>query len=302
MKPAPPAGAPLLLCDPAVAPPLPLRRAAALHAMALAPVPVVALVLYWAHSILLAVAAFDTLCLCLLPLLYLLTRPRGDPRDLPAYRRLVSRLTAGWARHLPCAVGLGSAAAFAALASYVAVSWAFPGAINRRGVSAELEHDGMPAPDAPAVTLAVYFTLINPVLEELFWRVLVQEELRAAWRGCGSSEPVAGDCDPEAQEPLLDPAAPAPHQSPRRDMRSLSPEAARVLGSFYYASYHSIVVVNFVNLPWAILALGGLTAAGRLLTAIREHCPAGLFYGTAVHMGLDLGVVLVVSDILYAWA
>lgn len=79
-----------------------------------------------------------------------------------------------------------------------------------------------------------------------------------------------------------------------------SNETERILTSMMYASYHFIVVANFVAYRWmAVCAFVGLTFIGRLWILFRDHNKLGLVSCLLMHSGLDFVVIIVLWDLRY---
>ena len=154
-----------------------------------------------------------------------------------------------------------------------------------------------------AVGLALEFTFVNSLLEELFWRVYLYRELG----GVPDPKPDPGDPDGEpgsseqtglsdgsllggagrlssgcSSGKLLSDAemgflVGGTHPRPTSlgggaSLCGLPPaETPKVLISAYYASYHFVVMVCFV--PWylAIFGFGALVVLGRILVFCREQ-------------------------------
>lgn len=140
-----------------------------------------------------------------------------------------------------------------------------------------------------------YFSLVNPLVEELFWRVFLRRELAECLsEGGGESR---GE---DARLPLLAATA-ASQQTPPEAARLAKPLSwmrATALALFY-ASYHTVVVARLFGGGLAALSLPLLTMLGHVLNLVRER-PAmgGLCGALALHVGVDFAACLVAAESL----
>lgn len=111
----------------------------------------------------------------------------------------------------------------------------------------------------------LWLTLVNPVMEECFWRIYVFEMLR---------QPAPGKRRSTWWAPALASAA-------------------------LYASYHVPVVANFLRPSLCALAYVGLVGLGLLLQLIVEH--VGVLVAIGVHTAADAAASLIASDIIWRW-
>ena len=130
-------------------------------------------------------------------------------------------------------------------------------ALETYGLTAE-----NPAGDLGALT---WLTFLNPIMEEMFWRIFLFESLR----------------QPDASTAWWRWWAPA------------------VTTSVLYASYHVPVVILILPLPLVILAYVFLIGLGMQLQLIVERF--GLVLSVGVHLAADLTASLIVCDVLWEW-
>lgn len=124
----------------------------------------------------------------------------------------------------------------------------------------------------PQIAIGAYFCLVNPVFEELFWRVFLHRELGSV------ALPPPGGYDERQPDRLVSPAG-------------------KWLISALYASYHIFPIAaltGFASRSY-VYAAGGfasLVALGRMLTVLRETPGFGVAAAVVAHVGVDIVVVL----------
>jgi len=141
------------------------------------------------------------------------------------------------------------------------------------------------------ISTSVYFSLINPTFEELFWRVFLHREIGKVV--CPANLPDLKDLDSEEE--------PQPHQ--------LCNECGRWLVSVLYASYH-VVPVRFLvatSRAWWIGVLFGvgtvlcMSVLGRILVWARESPSLGIIGAWAIHVWVDIAVCLVFAASVFGY-
>ncbi|CEM22013.1 unnamed protein product [Vitrella brassicaformis CCMP3155] len=186
--------------------------------------------------------------------------------------------------------------------------------------------EGFNYSETNAWLVGMYFTIVNPVFEEFFWRLVLYRELGGRLFALDEGEflplrdRVATAESPSPRQPVGNAAAdgvaidvsPTSHRDVEggatchdsagtfHDVR-LS-EVGKMVVSMFYGTYHVVVVYHLVNTLYAALAFVFLTMFGRLLIICRNTKSLGILTATAAHSGLDLGVVLAIANVLfYKW-
>ncbi|KAL1521245.1 hypothetical protein AB1Y20_020916 [Prymnesium parvum] len=119
------------------------------------------------------------------------------------------------------------------------------------------------------VFLIVWLTLVNPLMEEFFWRVYLMQLFLARWRDSRfCRHPHGGTI------------------------------AAGLAASAFYAAYHVPVVASVAPLPLALLAGVGLVAIGGAFQLLTQR--GYLIVSIGLHMSADLVVGMVLADIVWA--
>jgi len=168
------------------------------------------------------------------------------------------------------------------------------------------------------VCIGVYFCLVNPVLEEWFWRLFLYRELggalflqrppplasedqhlqrsdsdEEACRQVTSEVRMASDKDVPGPVFLLHRHTEARPVTDTLDIRLTI--LGQVVVSFLYATYHFIVVFHLMGVTWAFLAVVALTFLGWLWIAFRNNQRFGLVTAIGSHCGIDVGVALAIA-------
>ena len=149
------------------------------------------------------------------------------------------------------------------------------------------------------VMAGIYFVLVNPVIEELFWRVFLHRELSTAYKlskegvlGTAGLKPGYGSTEVES--------GPQEASNDTVPSHTFAPPLIIALIAILYASYHAVL---FVFEGGWILGAEGLIAIGTLgllLNYLREH--KGVFVAILVHLVVDVFalVVLLIEYLLKA--
>ena len=137
--------------------------------------------------------------------------------------------------------------------------------------------------DAMFAIVGAYFAFVNPVIEELFWRVWVHSEVA----GVAFSENV-----PE-HLPLLGSGSSASESVWIDKLEPPISEFGKIFCCAIYASYHFVVVWKFTNsIAYGVMATILMFAFGRLCIWFRSRRSWGISAAIAAHMGIDLGIAL----------
>lgn len=285
---------------------LPVGHALLLNANALLPSLVIWYYLNVRHTALWAALTFNAVCLVLMPAACLAARP-GKAAE---YAGVVRAALAPWRRQLPQAAIAWAASCAATTGGYYALRRVVPNVTDIVG------QDGLLGFSlAGKWCIGIYFSTVNPVLEELFWRVYLHRELGAMCDG-GAPAPPLSELQALAHGLLSDDDAAwgrLPHTSLLAEPRptdeatglllggGAAPAARRprsewskALASAYYAAYHGVVVSTFVPPLWIGLTVGFLFCMGRVMVWCREDPGRGLLTAIGMHAGLDasLGFIL----------
>ena len=115
------------------------------------------------------------------------------------------------------------------------------------------------------VGVLAWLTFINPMMEELFWRIFLFESLRRP-DGASSVQRWWG---------------------------------AAIVTNMIFASYHVPVALNFFQPALVAVAYVGLVGLGLALQIIVEH--VGVIVAIGVHLAVDACASLIVADMLWRW-
>ena len=112
----------------------------------------------------------------------------------------------------------------------------------------------------------MWLTFLNPVMEEFFWRVYLLEMLRPF----GNDGPTCA--------------------------RGWAPTA---ISATLYASYHVVVVSNFLPMALCLLSFVCLAMLGLALQGVLAR--VGLIAAIGVHLAVDACLSLIIADVLWRW-
>mmetsp|Transcript_14366 Transcript_14366/g.21696 ORF Transcript_14366/g.21696 Transcript_14366/m.21696 type:complete len:427 (+) Transcript_14366:55-1335(+) len=251
---------------------------------------------YWALAVMesawLAVFLYESICLIGLPFLTMRLRSvstrkkivsRVRPLLLSVFRPSESPSCLLVTTGSLCVFGFGGFFVFLGFAQTQFEHRGISQAIATRSAETGIRA-GSIARDIALIFLAVWFCTVNPFLEEMFWRGYLYNEL-----GRQLSCPHI----------FLEERSIAPRALLRADQQTIF---SRWLLSFYFASFHGVVVWIFVNIYIAIVTIAFLALVSRLWIFLAERPPFGFPFIVAFHAGADLAVVLVVSACDFNWA
>lgn len=245
------------------------------------------LVVWWTLAVVrsawLAVVMYEAVCLVGLPLLTLSLRPRDESRmTVTRLRPLVHSLTkpqdmsrcALVTTGSLCLVGMGGFAAY-----LVACQKEFEVLGISTAIHTKSSETGLGG-GYSLIALGVWFCTVNPVLEEIYWRGYCYTEFGRMFSH--------GRREHKERGLLLQPLE--------------QTATTRWLLSFYFASFHAIVVALFVSWVAAFVAFLFLAGVSRLWIWFAEHPPFGFPFVVAFHAGADVAVVLVFTALDFGWA
>ena len=255
----------------------------------LLPAAIVAVSMFAAHNVF--VAMFLMHWIAMLPIILAVTYWTKGRDGLSWYREYLSQqefMPTMWT-----CVGLFVSGAGIVVASYIVGScrtaqWGLcVGKVNENIA----EYGFRDAPLALVIICALYFPIINPIIEELYWRVFMDREYTLG------EESIQGQQKPEEVATLVE----ASSLSPKLATVAQVPFFYRLLFSSLYASYHTMVVGVFLGgVLFGILAFFALTSLGLIFQFIFNSSSPRQGYIRAVflHIGVDLGVVIALGDAL----
>ena len=147
------------------------------------------------------------------------------------------------------------------------------------------------ASKALIIACAVYFPIVNPIIEELFWRVFMDREytLQAA----KLSDQVI---DEEASQ-LVDNGDLVPLIKTTKSQQI--PISVKLVFSSLYSSYHTMVVGVFLGgVQYGILAFFCIAGLGLIFQYIFSVSDPkrGFFRDVFLHIGIDAGVIIALGD------
>ena len=154
------------------------------------------------------------------------------------------------------------------------------------------------APTWLIVACAIYFPVVNPLIEEMFWRVCMNHESRFA-----SEEDSREESATLIEEGVLSRSSDPDSivGVPKEINLHVACWPLRILFSVLYASYHTMVVGVFLGgVRFGILAFFLLTALGLIFQEIFaiNTSTQGFYKAVFFHIGVDLGVVIALGDAL----
>jgi len=126
------------------------------------------------------------------------------------------------------------------------------------------------------ISAGLYFTVVNPLIEEWFWRVFLHKELGLTYL---TQELLIPDSLPSyGTVPLL--PSPATYSS----------FTSKLVITSMYASYHVLLLSTRISLAFGMLALVFVTSLGLLLIFARERL--GIPACVCLHASVDCAVVV----------
>ncbi|KAF4688510.1 hypothetical protein FOZ63_030658, partial [Perkinsus olseni] len=245
------------------------------------------------HSLLLAMFAMHAFCMVLVPAIFIVL-DRGDSSvEYRTYFFEASsrpNLLVGLLSFCTVlAVGCGLYAALRCRQSTRSLPVCIPSCLK------ELTFYGFDLPMPALLALGFYFGIVNPVLEEFFWRVFLYRELGQRFLPV---EPSDGVARPDSEAAFLDLELNGSRLEDGSipDGVSVSEFPGQLLISALYASYHFVIVRELLDsYTLATLALCGLVLFGRLLSYYCRHPRKfGFIAACFLHSGLDFVVDLAI--------
>lgn len=152
------------------------------------------------------------------------------------------------------------------------------------------------APFGLIVAALIYFPLVNPLIEEMFWRVFMMK-----MSGCFTPEAVIPDSLPIDEEVglMVSTTQNVGGGTVSNNISNSLPLGLKLLMSGLYASYHTVVVGVFLGGVWyGVLAFFAITGLGMVFLYIFSFYPLdeGFYPAVFLHMGIDVGIVIALGD------
>mmetsp|Transcript_38983 Transcript_38983/g.82371 ORF Transcript_38983/g.82371 Transcript_38983/m.82371 type:complete len:310 (-) Transcript_38983:131-1060(-) len=172
--------------------------------------------------------------------------------------------------------------------------------VNRNGLS-QISNTEV----AKIVIAGAYFTFVNPVLEEFFWRVWLTRELVPLFPAQSAASMVVAGSDPAVPAYDMGEAKELPYNTMEPSkvqedfMNPPLTEVGKLVASAMYAAYHFVVVFLILNVSYAGGAFLALTGLGRVLLEIRRYPDYGLWTATCMHSGVDAVIILAIVSARY---
>lgn len=138
---------------------------------------------------------------------------------------------------------------------------------------------------AQIIMSAVYFCIMNPIIEELFWRVFMHREIDFFY------ESVEADVE---QVTIIERSSSNTDNTSRR-----IPWPVLLLFSVLFSSYHTLVIGVFLGgVAYGILAFFIIGVLGLIFQQILLGSPQdkGFYRILFLHVGIDLGIILSLGD------
>eukprot|EP00916_Digyalum_oweni_P026835 GHVL01044052.1.p1 GENE.GHVL01044052.1~~GHVL01044052.1.p1 ORF type:complete len:287 (+),score=20.98 GHVL01044052.1:45-905(+) len=134
------------------------------------------------------------------------------------------------------------------------------------------------------IIFGLYFCILNPIIEEWFWRVYLYKVLSTYLF------PISNDELPLVQVPDF---------LRTEQQHTTAKEPGKIVICIFYALYHFAPIYFLSNWLIALCSIFFLLFVGRWFVACRESCKLGLINSIAAHIGLDAAVVVGFSLIYY---
>lgn len=135
-------------------------------------------------------------------------------------------------------------------------------------------------PDLPKPALiaaGLYFTFVNPLVEELFWRVFLHKELCLTY--LTKEHRLSPTPDTYGTVPLI--------QAPKSHVTSFF---SKIVLSTMYALYHAILLIARISPAFGLLGFFFLLGFGLALVYTREQL--GISASVCLHAAIDAAVVV----------
>lgn len=146
----------------------------------------------------------------------------------------------------------------------------------------------------------VYFSIVNPIVEELFWRSFVYKELIVSLGVRNEVSILSRNTFNEIGDNYMDYFLDKKHSNcliekhndaeSGQDNYKATIEFIGVICSVLYSSYHFFVLIHFSSLYFSTLSTIFLAIAGRILlhVSIKFH----MVYSVYIHIGMDISIIL----------
>ncbi|OII75360.1 uncharacterized protein cubi_01881 [Cryptosporidium ubiquitum] len=147
---------------------------------------------------------------------------------------------------------------------------------------------------------SIYFSIVNPIIEELFWRSFVYKELTMSLRIQNESNLRSNYIINEIRDNYSDFLMARDHSNylieKCQDIESgqinykENTELASIISSALYSLYHFFVLIHFTSITFSALSTVSLAIAGRMLLYVSRKLD--IIYSIYIHIGMDISIVL----------
>lgn len=146
---------------------------------------------------------------------------------------------------------------------------------------------------------SIYFSIVNPIIEELFWRSFVYKELIISLRVRNETNPQSRFNINEIGAHYSDFLIARDHSSnlfESYDVESgqigykVNTELASIICSVLYSLYHFFVLIRFSSIHCSILSTISLAIIGRALLYVNRKFHT--IYSVYIHIGMDISIVI----------
>jgi len=135
---------------------------------------------------------------------------------------------------------------------------------------------------AVLIAAGLYFTIVNPIVEEWFWRMYLHKELGLHY--------LTPDSPPLTQQPDSIPSYGTLALIAETSKTQQTSFASKLIISTMYAVYHVLLLTTRISVLFGLIAWLFLTSLGLVLSYIRERI--GISAAICVHAAVDAAVVV----------
>lgn len=258
-------------------------------------------------NVYIAMVSMHFLAMLLSPAIYITFMAR----DWVYYKRFLQYLTFVWKSQ----IGIGMLALVGTAAGMI-IGYSF---VKCRGVLGlcfpmhnNAMNEGMNGPLGELIFFGIYFCIINPPVEEFFWRIFLYRELggllfvnqAVSTIECPDVELGQLNCMHNHAQTAVQTTGPSTLFLYVPKEGELKPAVMDVkvnelglwLLSMFYASYHFVVVYHLVGLLPAALSFTGLTVLGRTWMFCRNYQKLGTTTAILSHVGVDIGAAFALGN------
>ncbi|KAK9172578.1 CAAX amino terminal protease [Cryptosporidium meleagridis] len=145
---------------------------------------------------------------------------------------------------------------------------------------------------------SIYFSIVNPIIEELFWRSFVYKKLIISLGVRNEANPRSRFNINEIEAHYSDSLIAKNHRSSLFESYDIesgqigyeaNTELASIICSVLYSLYHFFVLIRFSSIHCSILSTISLAIIGRALLYVNRKFHT--IYSIYIHIGLDISIV-----------